>query len=113
MHSLEELSWFDKMNNILAENILQLNSIFEMHKISNAYVFGSILQDNFSSDSDIDFLINFNDGIDPLEKGELWWDLYDKLKLLFGREVDLITETSLKNPYFIAEVNKKKVLVYG
>jgi predicted nucleotidyltransferase len=35
--------------------------------------------------------------------------LEDHLK----RPVDLITETSLKNPYFIEEVNETKMKIYG
>jgi uncharacterized protein len=31
---------------------------------------------------------------------------------LFNREIDVITERSLSNPYFIESVNKSKVLIY-
>lgn len=89
-------------------------SLFEKHKIKDAYLFGSALTDKFDEKkSDVDFLVNFVDGIDPLEKGELLWDLRFSLEDSLKRPVDLITETSLKNPYFIEEVNETKVKIYG
>ena len=90
-----------------------LNEIFRKHKIERAYVFGSVLRDDFKDRSDIDFLIRFKEGLDPLEQGELWWDLHDTLRELFNRDVDLVTERSLKNPFFIQEIEETKRLVYG
>lgn len=90
-----------------------LDEIFKKHKIEKAYVFGSVLNDNFNDESDIDFLIQFEKNLSPSEKGTLWWDLHDSLRELFNREIDLLTENSLKNPYFIEEVNQTKTLIYG
>jgi len=87
--------------------------IFENHRIERAYVFGSAANGNFNDESDIDFLIKFKPGIDPLERGELWWNLHDTLRDFFKREIDLVTENSLKNPYFIKEIDETKSLIYG
>ncbi|SLM29884.1 conserved hypothetical protein [Desulfamplus magnetovallimortis] len=35
------------------------------------------------------------------------------LKKILNKPVDLITERSLGNPYFIESVNKNKVQIYG
>jgi predicted nucleotidyltransferase len=89
-------------------------SLFEKHKIKEAYLFGSVITDKFDEKkSDVDFLVNFIDGIDPLEKGELLWNLRFSLEDNLNRPIDLITETSLKNPYFIEELNEKKLKIYG
>ena len=101
------------MKRAISNNIKLLKPIFQLHKIEKAYLFGSATTANFSDESDIDLLITFQENIDPLEKGELWWSLYDTLKLHFNREIDLVTENSLKNPYFIEEVNNTKQLIYG
>lgn len=92
---------------------MQLKAIFQAHKVEKVYLFGSAVSQKFNNDSDIDFLISFEKEIEPLEKGELWWSLHDTLRALFKREIDLITENSLKNPYFIQEINRTKELVYG
>ena len=91
----------------------KINKVFKTHKIAKAYIFGSAASDHFDNESDIDFLISFQEGLDPLEKGELWWSLHDALRTLVQREIDLVTENSLKNPYFIEELDKTKQLIYG
>lgn len=97
----------------MSNKIELLKPIFQSHKVEKAYLFGSVTTEKFSAQSDIDLLVTFQDNIDPLEKGELWWSLYDSLRTHFNREIDLITESSLKNPYFIEEVNNTKQLIYG
>lgn len=101
------------MINIISSNIGTIRELFQKHKIEKAYVFGSAASGNFTQSSDIDFLVKFKSGIDPLEKGELWWDLHDTLRDLFNREIDIVTENSLKNPYFIKELDETKELIYG
>lgn len=101
------------MNNIILSNIIEIGRFFREHKIERAYAFGSVLKNDFDDNSDIDFLVRFKSGIDPLEKGELWWSLHDTLRDFFNREIDIVTENSLKNPYFIKELEKTKKLIYG
>lgn len=101
------------MKRSMTNKIKLLKPIFQLHKVEKAYLFGSVTTANFTAQSDIDLLITFKENIDPLEKGELWWSLYDSLRLHFNREIDLVTESSLKNPYFIEEVNNTKQLIYG
>lgn len=96
------------------ENKLPLaREIFKKHKIKTAFVFGSGLTDAFGNDSDIDILVNLVEGIDPVDGGEHLWQLEEELEELFGRQVELITERSLTNPYFLQEVEKKKIQIYG
>jgi len=90
-----------------------VTKIFKEHKIRSAYAFGSVISDKFNDESDIDLLISFEDGLEPLEKGEIWWNLHDTLRDIFNREIDMLIEESLKNPYFIEEINEKKQLIYA
>ena len=101
------------LHKTLQAQLPMLTLLFKEHRVKNAYAFGSVVSNAFNDDSDIDFLINFEDGIEPLKKGEIWWDLHDNLRDLFNREVDLLIETSLKNPYLIADINEKKQLIYA
>lgn len=48
-----------------------VTKLFKENKIKSAYAFGSVVGDNFNSESDIDLLINFEDGLEPLETGEI------------------------------------------
>lgn len=94
-------------------NMPEVIDLLKKHKVKSAYVFGSALTEKFDEESDIDFLINFQEGLDPLEKGSLWWALHDALRDSLDREIDLISESALKNPYFIQAVNETKVKIYG
>ncbi|MDB9517541.1 nucleotidyltransferase family protein [Roseofilum reptotaenium CS-1145] len=60
-------------------------------------LFGSILRQDFRPDSDVDVLVTFG-----ADEGWSLWDIItmkDELKLLFGREVDLVQKEGLKNPF--------------
>lgn len=101
------------MNTIINSNIAEVRRLFKSHKIERAYIFGSAVSNTFTEKSDLDFLVKFEDNVAPLEKGELWWNLHDTLRILFKREIDIVTESSLKNPYFIKEIDSTKELIYG
>ena len=87
--------------------------LFKKHHIKNAYLFGSVLTDRFTKESDVDLLVNLQDGLDPVVAGGHLWDLQFELEDLFRRDIDLLTERSLKNPYFIKEISKSRELIYG
>ncbi|MDY6326149.1 MAG: nucleotidyltransferase domain-containing protein [Bacteroidales bacterium] len=91
-----------------------LVDILKQYKVKTAYLFGSVLTDRFDENSDIDLLVSFEDFTqDPLERGENSWNLQFALEDSLHREVDLINEASLKNPYFIKEVNETRYKIYG
>ena len=88
-------------------------ALLKKHKIKSAYVFGSVLTERFNEESDVDFLVNLQEGLDPVEAGGHLWDLGYDLEDLLKRKIDLITERSLKNPYFIKELDDTKFPIYG
>ena len=77
------------------------------------YAFGSILTPRFNEKSDVDLLVNFNTEIDYNNYADNFFDLYHALKALFNRDVDLVDESSVKNPYFKEELDETKRLIYG
>ena len=99
---------------VLTENTDQLKTLCSQHKVNKLYAFGSVLTPEFDkkAESDIDFFINMLEGLPPLEKGEEILSLWLELEKLFGRKIDLLTDTSIQNPYLLAEINKTKQLVY-
>jgi len=82
------------------------------HNVRNLFAFGSVCTDKFNDKSDIDLLISFN-SMDYGDYADTYFDLADKFENLFHRSVDLVTDKSLKNPYFIDSVNQTKTLLYG
>ena len=87
-------------------------NVLKKHKVIRAYAFGSVCSDKFNNESDIDLLIAFEENLDPLVKGQSLWDMEDELNLILNRKIDLLTETQLKNPYFIKELNETKITIY-
>lgn len=82
------------------------------HNVKSLFVFGSACTDQFYDNSDIDLLISFK----PMDYGDYadaYFDLADKFEKLFQRPVDLVTDKSLSNPYFINSINNTKTLLYG
>ncbi len=101
------------INSAIQAYLPKVIELLKKHKIKNAYIFGSAVTDKFDNDSDVDFLVNLQDGLNPVDAGGHLWDLEYELKDLLHRDIDLLTERSLKNPYFISEINATKVAIYG
>jgi hypothetical protein len=78
----------------------------------NYYAFGSVVSDKFTEKSDIDFLISFSDSLTVDEYTNNYFSLHYRLKELFNREIYIVAERTLSNPYFIESINKTKELIY-
>ncbi|WP_280956334.1 nucleotidyltransferase family protein [Aequorivita sublithincola] len=81
-------------------------------RIKRMYMFGSMAKNTYTNDSDIDLLISFEDNISAEEYSENYFSLHHKLRELLKREIEIVTERSLSNPYFIKKVNNEKLLIY-
>ena len=102
-----------KVNSLFEPYLNLLIEILKKYKVKTAYLFGSVLTDRFNENSDIDLLVNYEDFTkDPLERGENSWNLQFALEDTLHREVDLVNEANLKNPYFIKELNETKYQIY-
>ncbi len=83
-----------------------------LYNVEKMYLFGSALNANFNKKSDLDLLVKFKE-IELSEYFDNFINFKEKLELLFGREVDLLEEQTLRNPILIKSINKSKELVYG
>jgi predicted nucleotidyltransferase len=101
------------MNRIVTDKILQLETLCKKYRVTTMYLFGSAATGSFSENSDIDFLISFRNDISLEEYADNYFDLMFELEELFGRKVDLVTEKTLSNPYFIRSVEQTKQLIYA
>lgn len=100
------------MNIIINKNLKEIEALCDAHNVKNLYAFGSVCTNNFNDSSDIDLLISF-DKMDFGDYADTYFLLADKFEKLFHRPVDLVTDKSLSNPYFIKSVNQTKTLIYG
>jgi hypothetical protein len=97
---------------IIDRNMDDLKRLCTLYNVEKMYLFGSILNSNFNKDSDIDFLVKFK-SIEISTYFDNYMDFKENLEKLFGREVDLVEEQTLRNPILINSINKSKELIYG
>ena len=83
----------------------QIERFCRKHHIDRLSLFGSVLRDDFTSDSDIDVLVEFNPeqipGLMTLAGMEI-----ELLELIGGRRVDINTPLSISR-YFREEVSRR------
>ena len=71
-------------------------------------LFGSILRDDFGPDSDVDVLVEFEDGKTP---GLAYFTMQDELSGMLRRPVDLLTPEGISK-YYVEEVLAEAQPVY-
>jgi len=80
-------------------------------RVKELAVFGSALRDDFQPDSDIDVLVTF--------AADAEWDLWDhmhaeeELKHLFGRDVDLVEKSAIRNPFRRHHILHNREVIYA
>lgn len=71
----------------------KLVAFCKKHHIQKLAFFGSVLSDDFKPTSDVDVLIEFEQGHTP---GLAFFAMSDELKEIFDREVDLLTYSGIQ-----------------
>ncbi len=97
---------------VINEQRGQLGAMCRRHRVRRLAGFGSAADGTFdAARSDIDFLVEYLP-LQPGEHYETYFGLIEDLERLFGRHVDLVDATCLRNPFFIQGVNESRTLVY-
>lgn len=100
------------MHDVLKNNVDTLIKICKSLGVKSLYAFGSVVRGNFKENSDIDFLISFDENLSIEQYTNNYFSLQYKLRNLFKRKIDLVTERTLSNPYFIESIDETKELIY-
>ena len=87
----------------------QINRLCESHKVRHLFAFGSVLNDEFTKESDVDLVVDFNVN-DPIDYAENYFTLKFSLEDLLKRPIDLLEHKALKNRYLVLLYDFKKVL---
>lgn len=96
----------------IAANRPQFETYCSEHHVASIYGFGSAATESFDPEkSDVDLLVDIDEP-DPLKRGEYLMNFWEKMETFFKRKVDLLTPSSLKNPYLIQSIERQKVLLY-
>ena len=98
--------------NMFERNIDKIRDLCAKHKVGRLFAFGSVLTNRFQKDSDIDFIVDFK-GVDLYDYADNYFDLKYSLENLFKRDVDLLEDKAINNPYLRQSIDSTKQLIYG
>lgn len=88
----------------------RIDALCRKWSVREMALFGSVLRPDFRPDSDVDVLVTFEDDA-PWSLWDLL-DMRDELHEVFGREVDLVEQRSLDNPYRRRSILRTRQVIY-
>ena len=96
----------------IEERVDELRRFCLTYKVQRLDLFGSGSAGHYDPDgSDLDFLVEFQAA--ALEAyADAYFGLLEALGRLFGRPVDLVVASAIKNPYFLQAVEQTRTAVY-
>jgi predicted nucleotidyltransferase len=92
--------------------ITSLKNLCQQNKVKSLYVFGSVLNDEFNDQSDIDLVVDI-DSNDPFDYADNYFNLKFALQELFKRPVDLLENKAIRNPFIRKNIDRTKYLIYA
>jgi len=98
--------------NLVELHIEKIKSLCIKHKVNKLFVFGSVLKDTFTNESDIDLVVDF-EKLDLYDYADNYFDFKDQLESIFNRPVDLLEEKGIRNPFLRKQIDNEKRLIYG
>ena len=91
----------------------ELIDLCRRYRVERLYLFGSAAEGRFNPHtSDLDFLVSLVDRAPSGQYAARYLELAEALERLFQRPVDLVTEQSIRNPYFRRQVLRSRQLIY-
>lgn len=99
-------------NPVLVNHQREVAALCRQFNVARLEIFGSAATPRFDPQrSDLDFIVTFADETFGT-LADRYFNLAAALEKLFQRPVDLLTPRSLRNPYFIQEVNRTRQTLY-
>lgn len=101
------------VHSIIGDRQTELQALCVRCNVRQLDLFGSAITDHFDpTRSDLDMLVVFADML-PGDYADAYFALKQGLEDLFGRDVDLVTASTLENPYFRREVETTKQSLFA
>lgn len=96
----------------LSAHIDQIKDACASNKVKTLFAFGSITNDSFKADSDVDLVVDIEE-TDPFAYSDNYFSLKEQLERIFNRHIDLLEHKAIRNPYLKKEIDQTKVLIYA
>ena len=96
----------------VAERAAELERLCLRYHVRRLGLFGSAAAGAYdSARSDLDFLVEFQPAAFD-DYANAYFGLLEALEELFGRPVDLVVRSAIRNPYFLQSVEETRTAVY-
>jgi len=100
------------MSSLIDQHLPVIQRLCRDHHVKTLHACGSALRADFNPESDIDLLVVFDRSIGHSAFVQ-FFGFKEELESMFGRNVDLISYESIKNPFFKLEIEQTKQAVYA
>lgn len=98
--------------NIDASQMKRIAEICRQAGVTRLCLFGSALRDDCTGDSDVDLAVSF-DHREVKGSADRFFYFKDQMEQLFGRSVDVVCVSPIRNRFFREEINKTGRLLYA
>ena len=89
-----------------------ITKLCELHKVKSLYAFGSVLTEDFRTESDVDLIVEF-ENVELEDYADNYFDFKFSLQDVLKRPIDLLEDQAIKNPYFRKTIDRTRQLIYG
>jgi len=90
----------------------ELRAVCRRFHLRRLDLFGSAARGDFDPDhSDVDFIVEFERDT-PLHPFDTYFGLKEELEAMFGRKVDLVELSAVRNPYLKASIDGSREPVF-
>jgi uncharacterized protein len=97
----------------IARHREELGTLCRRLHVRRLDLFGSAARGDFDPGrSDLDFIVEF-DRSTPLHPFDAYFGLKEELEALLGRNVDLVVDGTIENPYRKASIEQSREIVYA
>lgn len=91
----------------------EVRRLCDRYGVQRLYLFGSAVALQDDSDAhDLDFLVEFTPEA-IAQYSNAYFGLLEDLQMLFGKPVDLVVESAIRNQWFLESVHKTRTPLYA
>jgi hypothetical protein len=111
---LQAIGYNVHMDALVASNRKEIQDLCRTYGVRRLELFGSAATDLFDpARSDLDFLVEFLPGQNLGPWLRHYFEFQAALVRLFGRPVDLVLATAVRNRYFQRELDRTRTVLYA
>lgn len=101
------------MNLLIEQHRAAIAELCRQYRVRSLGLFGSAAEETFDPHrSDFDFVVEFQP-MDPIPYADAYFGLAEGLEKTLGRPVDLVTVTSIRNPYLRQAIDRQRQVIYA